>query len=292
MKRVVIPLVALALLAASTSCKPTPEKLGIKYAKMAEDKYAAKVYDEAIYLYKMAIDQKKDINWCLRLGDIVSEADPANWKESIGYYMMAIQQDTNNLDLFYKVADIYINKGLTNEGFTVLKVIMRKGGQQKDLLARFGLGFQAVKLEEEARFAFNEALKLDPNNEIAKKNLAELDKMSTLIMDEWKAARMYFDMKQYEQAVVTYQSLLAVRPFEAALYDEIIKTYKASLAHYKEKDTKENIRNLLKEMTEQRDMALKQKQRMDTLTDEEKRTAIMQGMSFFDYLVQLEEGGQ
>jgi tetratricopeptide (TPR) repeat protein len=271
----------------SLQCKSkTMEQQVSEWIKLAEEKANAKVYEDAIYLYDRALKVQPNAEWYIRVGDLKTEFDAARWKESMEDYKKSLALKQDNPELLYKMTDIYLGKEDATEAMKFIRFLIAKGAAEKDYIWRIGMVFQGMKLEEEARYAYQLALVIDPNNEKVKTNLAELDKINSQIQEEWKGARMYNDMKQYEQASVMYQALLDALPFEIGLYDEAIRNLNSAAGLYKVRETKENIREQIKEIQIKKKAAIEQKKKMDKMTDEEKKTAILQGLSFYEYLTQ------
>lgn len=136
-----------------------------------------------------------------------------------------------------QLGDIYINRGMIDEGITELRMLadiyLRRNqlDQASETLRRIGNVYAETGSPEEAFMNLRRAVELDPTNMDLLREVVgycyQLDRPEEANVYQEKIARYYFDTHQVKEAVAALQQLIALDRNNFSAYDMLGQTYQS-----------------------------------------------------------------
>jgi len=136
-----------------------------------------------------------------------------------------------------QLGDIYINRGMIDEGITELRLLadihLRRNqlDQASETLRRIGNVYAETGSTEEAFMNLRRAVELDPTNMDLLREVVgycyQLDRPEEANVYQEKIARYYFDTHQVKEAVAALQQLIALDRNNFSAYDMLGQTYQS-----------------------------------------------------------------
>lgn len=136
-----------------------------------------------------------------------------------------------------ELGDIYINRGMIDEGVTELRLLAdihlrhNQLEQASETLRRIGNVYAETDSPEEAFMNLRRAVELDPTNMDLLREVVgycyQLERPAEANIYQEKIARYYFDTHQVKEAVAALQQLIALDRNNFAAYDMLGQTYQS-----------------------------------------------------------------
>ena len=136
-----------------------------------------------------------------------------------------------------ELGDIYINRGMIDEGVAELRVLadihlrLNQLDQASETLRRIGNVYAETGSPDEAFMNLRRAVELDPTNMDLLREVVgycyQLDRPQEANVYQQKIARYYFDTHQVKEAVAALQQLIALDRTNFDAYDMLGQTYQS-----------------------------------------------------------------
>jgi DnaJ family protein C protein 3 len=134
------------------------------------------------------------------VASLVAKGDAAlrasNYEEALASYSAAIKADPSNFNTYYKRAGLYLLRGKNKPALDDLNKVLALNPAFVQARSRRGKVHMALGNFETAKEDFSEVLKIKPDNDLAKTQLAALEKCSR----DLEMGRAALDSGQYDEA--------------------------------------------------------------------------------------------
>jgi len=141
------------------------------YLQIGNDYYSLGLNSEAIDAYQKAVDAGSyDVGGLNLANAYIADKE---YKNAETEFKKLIDKNLGSVDLYLKFADLYKNdwQGKSNDTLGILKEAEGKYPNDYNLLVNLAEYYLSAGNKNQALEYYNKALKLDPNNEVLKKEM-------------------------------------------------------------------------------------------------------------------------
>lgn len=164
--------------------------------------------EEAIMLYKQAIEIEPDAEAYYNLGNIFKEMH--NTEEAISLYKKAIENNPRLVYAYNNLAVLYNTIGRYEEAISLFNQAIKINPDYIESYFNLGIAYMAIKKNEEAVNTFKKIIEINPNSQKV------YDKLELI----------YYESGNYMELIKMYRDIIQNNPKHAQAYNNLGNIYK------------------------------------------------------------------